>query len=416
MLWIEDCEKVRITGITFENSRNSAVYIEGGNSVSINNCVFRNLGIIAIQMGQGATEQPNAYNSHHGERAEWVEIPKPMSGNLGSWNEYLYEFAAWDNHAGCDHLVDNCKIYNTGAGGILLSGGSRKELIPGNNRIHNCEIYNVNRLEKTCRAGINVMGVGNVISHCELYNMTAMAIYMHGNDHIVEYNKIHDVLKETSDAGAIYMGRDMSEIGNIFRNNYFYDLKNPQPKDLGICAIYFDDWSVFNAVYDNFFYNIQGGGFCVVHHTCGGLLSFHNNFVIDCVPGVIPDNKSNAYIRMHKDSLSMMRVHTRDEKDMHGVDITSEVYRGKYPYLYEVYKNDVRPEWMYYNNTIGYKKYEIFVDAEHGDFSQVESFGKVSRDEFDWMRRTDVVMGYENDLVLKHRVDFKAIGLIKEDI
>lgn len=414
MIWIEDCENIKISGITFENSRNSAIYIEGGNGCTLSNCTFRNLGILAVQMGQGATDQPNAFNTHHGERADWVEPPKPMSGNMGSWHEYLYEFAAWDNNAGFNHLIENCKIYNTGAGGVLLSGGNRKNLIAGNNRVHNCEIYEVNRLDKTCKAGVNIMGVGNSVSHCEIYDMPGMGIYLHGNDHIIEYNKIHDVLKSISDSGAIYMGRDMSEVGNIFRNNYIYNLKNVHPTDLGVCAIYFDDWDLFNAVYDNFFYNIQGGGFCVVHHTCGGLLSFHDNFIIDCVPGVMPDNKSNAYIRMHRDPLAMVRVHTTDQDDMHGVDITSEVYREKYPYLYDVYKNDARPEWMYYNNQICYKKYDLFVDAENGDFTQVDSFGKFWRDEFDWMRRTDVVMGYDNDLAPTHRVDFKSIGLIRE--
>lgn len=153
----------------------------------------------------------------------------------------------------------------------------------------------------------------------------------------------------------------------------------------------------------------------MIHHTCGGLLSFHDNFIIDCVPGIMPDNMSNAYIRMHREPLAMVRVHTVDKDDMHGVDITSEVYREKYPYLYDVYKNDARPEWMYYNNRIRYKKYDLFVDGENGDFTQVDSWGKFWRDEFDWMRRTDVVMGYDNDLAPTHRVDFKGIGLIKEE-
>lgn len=208
------------------------------------------------------------------------------------------------------------------------------------------------------------------------------------------------------------MGRDMSEVGNVFKSNYIHDLKNPN-ETMGVCAIYFDDWAIFNEVYDNFFYNISGGGFCVIHHTCGGYLSFHNNFVIDCVPGVHPDNKSNAYIRMHKEPLAMVRVHTKDENDIHGVDITSEAYKNKYPYLYDVYKNDARPEWMYYNNQILYKNYKIFKDAQNRDFTLIDDYGKSGRDEFDWMRRTDVVAGYENELVMWHKVDFKSIGLIK---
>ncbi len=413
MVAIENAENFTFEGFAFENSRNSGAYIEGGDSVTIKNCEFRNLGILAVQIGQGAEGQPHGLSTYHGERADGVPVPKPISRELGQWHEYLYEFAAWDNNAGKNHRIDSCKIYSMGAGGIVMGGGNRKTLTPANNTVYNCEFYDLNRLEKTYRVAIHIFGVGNKVQHCEMHDLTSIAINVHGNDHIIEFNNIYNVVTETSDSGAIYMGRDMSEVGNIFRNNYIHDLKNPHETDLGVCAIYFDDWSIFNAVYDNFFYNIEGGGFCVVHHTCGGFLSFHNNFVIDCVPGVQPDNKSNAYIRMHKEPLIMTRVHTKDENDMRGVDITSEIYRNKYPYLYDVYKNDARPEWMYYNNKIMYKKYNIFVDGKNGDFTQVKDFDKLWRDEYDWHRRTDIVMGYENDIVSPHRVDFKTIGLIK---
>ena len=417
MIACEASENITIEGITFENSRSTAVYIEGGENVHVKDCIFRNLGIMAVQIGQGAEPQPHGLSTGHiedeGGRAEGTSVPKSISREMGSWYQYLYEFSAWDNNGGKNHMIEGCKIYNMGAGGMLLSGGNRKKLIEGNNTVYNCEFHDVNRLDKTYKAAVNIMGVGNKIQHCEMYDLPGMAIYMHGNDHLVEYNKIHDVLKIVSDSGAIYIGRDMSEVGNVFRNNYIYNITNAHETGLGVCAIYFDDWSIFNAVYDNFFYNIKGGGFCVIHHTCGGFLSFHNNFIIDCVPGVHPDNKSNAYIRMHKEPLIMTRVHTTDENDMRGVDITSTVYKEKYPYLYETYKNDFRPEWMYYNNAIMYKKYDIFVDGENGDFTQIKDFDKQCRDEYDWRRRTDVVMGYENDIVHQHKVDFKTIGLIK---
>jgi len=416
MIACEDSQNVVFDGITFENSRNSGIYIEGGENVQIRNCTFRNLGILAVQVGQGAEPEQHGKVTRHGsERAEGVPVPKPISREMGSWYSYLYEFPAWDNNAGKNHVIENCCIHHTGAGGIMLSGGNRKHLIPGNNKVHNCEFFQVNRLDRAYKAAVNIMGVGNVISHCEMYDMPGMAIYLHGNDHIIEYNKIHEVVKEVSDAGAIYMGRDMSEVGNVFRNNYIYDISNPIEDGLGVCAIYFDDFSIFNAVYDNFFYNIHGGGFCVIHHTCGGLLSFHNNIVIDCVPGVHPDFKSNSYIRMHTHPLSGMRVHTIDENDMHGVDITSKVYREKYPYLYETYKNDARYDWMYYNNKILNNRYKIFVDGKHGDFTLNESFVKSFRSHYDLLRRTDVVMGYENDLVMPHNIDFKSIGLVQND-
>ena len=212
MLAVENSSDITIEGITFENSRSSGIYIEGGDGNKIKSCTFRNLGTLAVQIGQGAEPIKLGYASCHGEYAKGVEPPKPISREMGSWYQRLYDYAAWDNFGGTNHSIEGCKIYNTGTGGVLLSGGNRKKLIPGNNRVYNCEFYRNNRLDKTYKAAVNIMGVGNKIEHCEIYDLPGMAIYMHGNDHIIEYNKIHDVLLEVSDSGAIYMGRDMSEV------------------------------------------------------------------------------------------------------------------------------------------------------------------------------------------------------------
>ena len=415
MVAIEGASNVSFDGITFENTRSSAIYIEDGDGCVIKNCEFRNIGTLAIQIGQGASPLESGLNDCHGDHAPNAKSFHPISREMGSWAEYIYEFAAWDNNGGKNHSVEGCKIHDCGAGGVLLGGGNRKKLIPAGNRVYNCEFWSVNRLEKTNKPAVHVTGVGNTVAHCLIHDLPAMAVCLHGNNHTIEFNDIHHVVTEASDSGAVCMGRDMSEIGHVFRNNYIHHLKNAVETDLGVCAMYFDDWDIFNTVYDNFFYHIEGGGFGVVHHTCGGLLSFHNNFIIDCVPGINPDNMSNSYIRMHRDPTAMKRVHTVDENDLGGVDVTSPLWREKYPYLYDVYKNDARPERAYYNNLLVYGKYDAFVDAKNGDFTQAAWFGAPShRDEYDWQRRTDVVMGYEDDLVPPHRVDFKSIGLIKK--
>ncbi len=420
MVAIDGASNVTFEGITFENTRNSGVYIEGGEGCVIKNCEFRNMGILAVQIGQGATPLEHGLNDCHGAHSPLAKPFKPLSREMGSWHEYIYEFAAWDNNGGINHSVEGCKIHDCGAGGVLLGGGNRKNLIPANNRVHNCEFYSVNRLDKTYKGAVNMMGVGNTVSHCYMHDLPAFAIYLHGNDHTIEFNDITRVCIETSDSGAIYMGRDMSEVGNIFRNNYFHDLKNSVETGLGICAIYFDDWDIFNAVYDNFFVNIQSGGFGIIHHTCGGLLSFNNNFVIDCVPGVEFDFETNSHFYMHNNLLAQTRVHTVDENDMHGVDITSPVYKERYPYLYDVYENDARFEHTYYNNTNNKKN--IFVDYESRDLTQKDWFGKRLTDQngnpvedYMYFRKTDPVMGYKDTEVLIHAVDFKSIGLIEDN-
>lgn len=59
MIACENSKNIKISGITFENSRNSGIYIEGGENVNVKDCIFRNLGILAVQIGQGAELQPH---------------------------------------------------------------------------------------------------------------------------------------------------------------------------------------------------------------------------------------------------------------------------------------------------------------------------------------------------------------------
>lgn len=416
MVAIENAKNVTLDGITFENSRNSGIYIEGGQSNKIINCIFRNLGIIAVQIGQGATPQPDGLHNCHGERADNVPVPKPLSREMGSWHEYLYEFAAWDNNGGKNHRIESCEIHHTGAGGILLSGGNRKTLEPGKNTVYNCHFYKVNRLDKTYKAAVNMMGVGNRVIHCEIHDLPGMAIYLHGNDHLIEYNKIHHVLKSVSDSGAIYMGRDMSEVGNIFRYNFIYSIHNPHKTDLGVCAIYFDDWSIYNMVYANYFYDIVSDGrffFSTVYHTCGGLTSIGNNIFIDCFPGLNPNTKSNANLHMHEDKLSMIRVETKDISDSRGVDITCETYKEKYPYLYETYVNDYNPGTKFWHNRVYVNQYSDFVDGKKLNFKFLEDAEYLNSDMPEY-RITDDVFGINNETIDIKNIDFEKIGLLKK--
>lgn len=421
MLAVEGAEAVTIEGITFENSRNSAICIEGGRGVTVRGCTFRNLGILAVQLGQGAEPQPHGLHNGMGKRKEGIPVPRPVSREMGSWNEYIYEFAAWDNRAGEDHSIESCRIYDTGCGGILLSGGNRKTLKPGNNRVYNCEITRVNRLDVTYKAAINIMGVGNRIEHCEIYDLPHSAIYLHGNDHLIEFNKIHHVVTNSSDAGAFYMGRDCSEVGNILRYNYFAHIHNHIPNSKtttspGVAAVYFDDFAIYNTVYGNYFYDIKCGGttmFTPIHHNNGGQSTIANNFFIDCEPGLNPGTRSNGHHFMHHDEMGSVRVNTPGEDDLRGVDVTSALWRKKYPYLFDTYTADYNPGNRYWHNLTHYHQSDFFMeDPQHENFEF-----KQDCPYFNWggepYRIVDREFGLNNEARAIERVPFGKIGLVK---
>lgn len=263
-----NASNVYFQNITFECTRGMAVYIEGGNDIHFNSCIFRNLGTIAVLIGKGVDENG---------------IPAPEK--LGDFKGYLYNNQTWNRNCGKDHLIENCEIYNTGAGGIVLGGGNRLTLERGNNRVTNCSIHNFNRYEKTYRGGINVDGVGNVIDHNEIYDCPGAAIHLNGNEHLIQYNIIHDAVTDGHDMGAVYYGRNPSEQGNVIRYNYFHHNGN---KDGVIMSVYHDDGACGMTVYGNVFYK---PGNVAVMIGGGNDIVYKNNIFVDAPLAFHVDNR-----------------------------------------------------------------------------------------------------------------------------
>ncbi len=262
LIAIENSSNITFRNIIFENSRGIGIYMEKGSNNLIADCIIRNMGIVAVCIGKGIESSEHYYYySHNGKNNNYLNL-LPVSRKLGSWHEYIYEDVLYDREGGKNHGVVNCEIYNCGAGGISMGGGNRKRLEPAGNYVSNCKIYNVNRLDRSYRAGVNIDGVGNRIEHCEIFDCSGSAIYLHGNDHIMEYNHIHHVVLEAEDMGAIYYGRDPSERGNIIRHNFFHHIDNNERRS----AIYCDDGSGDMLIEGNVFYKtglrtiIFGGG------------------------------------------------------------------------------------------------------------------------------------------------------------
>jgi parallel beta-helix repeat protein len=86
---------------------------------------------------------------------------------------------------------------------------------------------------------------------------------MGGNDHLLEYNEFHDLMKLSGDAGAIYMGRNWTYRGNEIRYNYFHDLIG-ENWGVGNMGVYLDDLASGMHVYGNIFHrcyrSVQIGG------------------------------------------------------------------------------------------------------------------------------------------------------------
>jgi hypothetical protein len=149
-------------------------------------------------------------------------------------------------HGGAADAVEDSEISQTGDGGIVLDGGDRRTLTAAGHLAARNHIHDYARWSRTYTPAIEVSGVGNRIIGNTIDHAPHFAVWVHGNDHLIQGNDVHTVTMETADASAYYIGADTTERGNTVRGNYFHNL------GLGdVNAIYLDDESSGSFVLGN---------------------------------------------------------------------------------------------------------------------------------------------------------------------
>lgn len=225
MVQIRDCSGVTLKNLIIQGGRADGVLVTGGDNCVLDGCTLRNLGHLAVHIGEGTR---------------------------------------------CSGLM-NCTIYNTGSGAVELIGGDRLALENGNNFVEFSTIHDVNRYGHADPA-ITIKGCGNRVSHCEIFNITSRAVLMRGNEHLIEYCDIHDACTQMSDNGVIYYGRNPSERGLKVRYCNIHDCHSVH--DEQVFGIYHDDGACGMDVYGCIFDNVGtsavdiGGGQDISYHNC----------------------------------------------------------------------------------------------------------------------------------------------------
>ncbi|GAB6119458.1 right-handed parallel beta-helix repeat-containing protein [Dysgonomonas termitidis] len=287
LITLKDASYIEFKDISFEAGRGIGIYMENTESNKIENCTIRNMGIVAVSIGKGS--KPATIYCHPDEATPFLPKEK-LSGGLGSLYDYLYENTTFDRDGGKNNGIINCLIENTGCGGVSIGGGNRLALEKAGNYVYNCEFTNCGRLDYSYKSPVNMDGVGNKIQHCQFNTCQATAIYIHGNDHIIEYNVIDGACKFMDDQGAVYLGRDPSELGTIIRYNFLKNIGN-----IGITmGVYFDDGACGTQLYGNVFYkagtrNVLIGG--------GQYNKVENNIFIDSEMAIHLDNRLESWAK-----------------------------------------------------------------------------------------------------------------------
>lgn len=192
LLKTKDASNIVLHGMTFEVTRRDAITMEGGRNNLLAKSVIRNTGQWAVKIGSG-----------------------------------------WE------HKVIGCDIYDTGEGGISLNPDpvignyqitlGRRELIPARHTVENNHIYRFNRFDGGYKQAVSIDGIGQVISHNLMNDSPMQAIYFNANDHVIEFNEMHDVLHTGKELGAIYVYGEpwyMMSRGTVIRGNLFHHISS----------------------------------------------------------------------------------------------------------------------------------------------------------------------------------------------
>lgn len=254
---------------------------------------------------------------------------------------------------GYRNRVAECDISHVGKGGVWLEGGDHETLTPGENIADNNLIHDWAEVFFTYYGGVNLYGVGNVCSHNELYNAPHSAIFYYGNDHVVEYNHIHDVVMHSSDAGAIYSGQDWAAQGSVIRYNCLYNIGGANFHPDGI---YFDDMLSGQTAYGNLLIDVKKNGFLI-----GGGRDNHvyNNIIVNAGTGITYDNRGRDGFLNNGWAIQSVNDYEKGSMwvRLRQSPYQSEIWAKKYPSLARLSHD--------------------FSDPQHPDFGPNPSYGYV---------------------------------------
>ena len=276
---MKGAEHITLRGFTLEAARGTAVTITDGSRDQIVGCTIRNVGGYAVSIQGGAGD-----------------------------------------------TVYGCDIYQTGDGGIILEGGDRQTLTPAGHCAENNHIHHYSRWNRMYQPAIALNGVGNRAAHNLIHDAPHQAIAFSGNDHLIEYNEIHDVCTESNDAGAIYSGRDWTWRGTVIRNNLFHDITGFEGR--GCVGVYLDDMLCGTTIASNIFQRVTQAAFI----GGGRDNTIENNIFVDCRPAVHVDARALGWASYHVDTTMKERLLV--------MPYQQSPWRERYPELVNILDDD----------------------------------------------------------------------------
>lgn len=267
---MRDVSHITFRGFTLEGCRDTAVLILRGSHNRIVACRIRNTGGWGVSIGGG------------------------------------------DNNG-----VLACNIFQTGDGGIEMRGGSRTDLTSAGHFAENNDIHHFSRINRILKPALDMHGVGIRAIHNLIHHAPHSGIRFSGNEHLIEFNEIHDVCQETDDAGAIVAGSDWTMRGNVLRWNYLHDIVGRG----SLKGIYLDNMFSSATIFGNVFYKVSYASFI----GGGRDNTIENNVFVECNPAIHVDARGVG--------MAQSAASTQMPERLLAVPYKSPAWSSRYPKL-----------------------------------------------------------------------------------
>ncbi len=284
MFEFNDCSNVTLEGLTFQESRGSAVSISGGKNCLVKDCRFERFGRDGIHVD-----------------------------------------------GGLQHGVSGCLLRTLGYRGIDMKGGNRQTLEPANHFIENTIVEHFSLFKRTYEPAVHLEGCGIRVSNNRFRYSSSSAMRLEGNDFTIEYNDVSHVVNESDDQGALDMWYNPSYRGVVVRYNRWADITGGTHS--GAAGVRLDDMISGVLIFGNIFERCGSAMFGGVQIHGGKDNLVENNLFYKCHAAVTFHRWGEERWLKELDTLEMRKKIYED------VDIRSPQYLHKYPDLKFIREN-----------------------------------------------------------------------------
>ncbi len=205
--------------------------------------------------------------------------------------------------------VIDSDIYNVGSSGVyIVSCGDKIALGESGIVVANNDIFNIGRLKKCATACvITEQSCGVDIRNNKMHRVPHQAVWVDGSVIVrVDANEIYQAVRETMDAGALYVNGDPIDWGVEFTNNFIHDVTNELSGRGTTHGTYADAQHHNVKMENNIFYNIgNGAGF----QNGGSFGTLANNIFIKCpTPTIYTDYEKQTHWGVSERGTALSKV------------------------------------------------------------------------------------------------------------